>query len=70
MAHVSPIDSTAVSPQVVAIFTRSRDREPLTSRISPLEAKGDIDAAGKVGICSGCHTVATNNDWVFTQPVR
>lgn len=33
-------------------------------------AKGNIDAAGKVGMCSGCHTAAINNDWVFTGPVK
>lgn len=33
-------------------------------------ANGSIDAAGKVPMCSGCHTAVIQNDWVFTGPLK
>ncbi|GAB4180292.1 MAG: hypothetical protein Kow00100_22220 [Geothermobacteraceae bacterium] len=33
-------------------------------------ANGQVEAAGKVAMCSGCHTAAIQNDWVFTGPVK
>lgn len=33
-------------------------------------ADGNIDAAGKVNGCIGCHTAVIQNDWVFTGPLK
>ncbi|WP_305042200.1 cytochrome P460 family protein [Geoalkalibacter sp.] len=33
-------------------------------------ANGNIDAEGKVPMCSGCHTAVIQNDWVFTGPLK
>lgn len=33
-------------------------------------ANGQVEAAGKVGMCSGCHAAVIPNDWVFTGPVK
>ncbi len=33
-------------------------------------ANGNVEAAGKVGMCSGCHAAVIPNDWVFTGPVK
>lgn len=33
-------------------------------------AKGEVEAAGKVAMCSGCHTAVIPNDWIFTGPVK
>ena len=34
------------------------------------KADGSIAKEGKVAGCSGCHTAAIGNDWVFTGPVK
>ncbi len=32
--------------------------------------KGEVEAAGKVTMCAGCHTAVIQNDWVFTGPLK
>jgi len=31
---------------------------------------GQVEAAGKVAMCSSCHAVKLDNDWIFTGPVK
>jgi hypothetical protein len=33
-------------------------------------AKGAVEAAGKVAMCSGCHAAVIPNDWIFTGLVK
>lgn len=56
----------------VTVMYRSKGFDPeagdwFWAKYSPA---GKIEAAGKVPMCSGCHTAAIGNDWLFTGPVK